>query len=272
MRLGGIFWPRKIPYGLSEQKNIGIHDTRSFAELIGIECAECGPLICAPPIWEETALKDARQRLAGLSRPILAVSATAASNIPQREYPLEKMAYVLEDLLSKKVVNSIVLLGDGASKARLEPLAKRLGAQCLGLCGQLSLSATGAVMRECDAALVVDGGLLHIALSTNLPVVALYGPTEIYLSDPRGDHGRYVAISAHDQCRCLCLNHRGIRPIPDCCQVAQCLATIPPGQVVDAVSTILRAPVSVEEMAPADAAGAVGTGSLDSGCHSISNG
>ncbi len=47
-----------------------------------------------------------------LPRPILAVSAGAAAYILQREYPLAKMAQVLETLLAESVVNSIILLGD----------------------------------------------------------------------------------------------------------------------------------------------------------------
>ena len=64
-----------------------------------------------------------------------------------------------------------------------------LGPRGLDLGGELSLSASAAVMAACDAVLTIDGGLLHAALATTLPVVALYGPTEIFSTDPRGCAG-----------------------------------------------------------------------------------
>jgi ADP-heptose:LPS heptosyltransferase len=114
-----------------------------------------------------------------------------------------------------------------------------LGFKGIDLSGELSLTATAAIIRECDVMLTIDGGLLHVALASTLPVLALYGPTEIYSEDPRGDHGRYVQISSFDSCRCLCLNHRGIMARPECHQQAVCMSSIPPGRIVQSFSDLL---------------------------------
>ncbi|MFZ2089644.1 MAG: glycosyltransferase family 9 protein, partial [Desulfobaccales bacterium] len=99
--------------------------------------------------------------------------------------------------------------------------------------------STTAVLAECDAVLTIDGVLLHAALATSLPVVALYGPTEIFSTDIRGLSRRYAALSAFDRCGCECLNHRGIRVRPECRQEAQCLASLDPGHIVAAVAALL---------------------------------
>ena len=238
MRLGRLFWPDWLPYD-PPRKDVGRYDVSAFARLLGIEPLRRMAMKFAPPIWKEKALRDALTRIAGMSRPILAVSTAARERVRQRQYPIDETASVLTGLLRDGIVDSLVLLGDKASKPILEPLAEAVGSHGLDLGGELSISATAAVMRECDAALVVDGALLHVALASELPVVVLYGPTEIFSSDPRGEKGRYKVISAFDRCRCTCLPHRGIKARDECLERAQCLAAIPPARVVEAVAAML---------------------------------
>jgi ADP-heptose:LPS heptosyltransferase len=177
--------------------------------------------------------------LGKFARPILIVNAVAQPSIRQREYPLQQMALVLEELLAREIVETVVLVGDSYSRSCHGPLSKVIGPRGLDLSGELSLTATAALVRECDAALTIDGGLLHAALASTLPVVALYGPTEIYSADPRGIAGRYANISAFDNCRCFCPSHRSIRVSPECRDQSKCLASIPPARIVEAVATLL---------------------------------
>jgi ADP-heptose:LPS heptosyltransferase len=239
MRITSVFWKKPIPYNPSPQ-DIGRYDTMAFSLALGADSLCHHAPVFAPPIWEERALIRARNRLAQWARPILAVNAVAKANIRQREYPLASLAQALEELLEKEVVRGIVMLGDSYSRSCHEPLVKALGSRVLDLSGILSLTATVAVMRECDAVLSVDGGLLHAALATDLPVIAIYGPTDIYPEDPREESRGYVAVSAFADCRCLCLSHRGIQVRPECQREPTCLASIPPERLVAAVSEELR--------------------------------
>ena len=239
MRVNRLCWERQLPYD-PPQKNVGIHDTQAFGQLLGVSSLPGYAPIFAAPIWEERALVLARQKLEKLNRPILAVNAVAQIGIRQREYPLDQMALVISGLLEEGIVNSIVLLGDAYSKRFHESLINVAGDRCFDLSGELSLAASAAMIRECDAMLTIDGGLLHVALASDIPVVVLYGPTEIYTKDPRGDHGGYVALSAFDECRCLCLNHRGIKAEEQCLHQSHCLASIPPDRIVEAVSSVLN--------------------------------
>jgi ADP-heptose:LPS heptosyltransferase len=193
----------------------------------------------APPLWEEHALTCLRKKMQLLPRPILAVNAVAQATIPQRQYPLGALALALGELLRQGTVNSCVLLGDHHSRREHGPLRAVLGPRGLDLAGEVSLAAGGALLRECDAVLTIDGGLLHLALATPLPVLALYGPTEIYSRDPRGLTGRYRVLSGYSRCRCECLSHRGIRVRAECRREPQCLAAIPPERIVAAVTELL---------------------------------
>jgi ADP-heptose:LPS heptosyltransferase len=238
MRWGGLGWRLPQPYN-PRQRDVGRQDALAFCELLGVPVPETLQPYMGSPLWEEAPLARARGKLARLSRPILAVNAVAHPSIRQRQYPLGKLSQVLEELLHRGAVSSVVLLGDGHSRSAHGPLRDVLGPRALDLSGELSLPATAAALAACDAVLTVDGGLLHVALTTSLPVAALYGPTEIFSTDPRGLTGRYVALSAFDRCRCECLNHRGIRVSDECREESQCLASLPPSQVAAAVAALL---------------------------------
>jgi asparagine synthase (glutamine-hydrolysing) len=244
MKINKIFYSGTALYDPS-QKDDGIYDALAFGKILGIDVLQNLAPFIAPPIWEEKALAPAKQKVMSLPRPILAVNGVAQASIRQREYPLKLMAQALTELLTHKIIRTIVLLGDAYAQESYEPLPSSLGPGVLDLSGELSLSATSEVMRLCDGVLSIDGGLLHVALATNLPVVALYGPTEPYTSDPREEPGRYVKLSAYDDCRCIWENHRGIRVIPGCREQAICMSSISPSRIVESVSTLMASSASL---------------------------
>jgi asparagine synthase (glutamine-hydrolysing) len=249
MKLNKFFYARTVRCDPS-QRDAGISDTVAFGKLLGMDSLNTLAPFFAPPIWEEKALAQARQKLAGLPRPVLAVNGVAQASIRQREYPLKLMAQALTELLARGIIRTVVLLGDAQARQGYGPLASLLGASLWDLSGELSLSATAEVMRLCDGVLSIDGGLLHIALATSLPVAALYGPTEVYSSDPRGERGRYLVLSANHDCRCICENHRGIKVVPECREQASCLSSLPPSRIVASVSALLANQAASGEQGP----------------------
>ena len=237
-RLLGALWRRGVPYDCPRE-DAGTYEVEAGRRLLAVEAGPPAAPEFAPPIWEDAPLRSARAELCAMPRPVLALAAAAAATIRQREYPLALMGQVVAELLEDGIVGSVAFLGDAAAGLRLGELVQGAGRRGLDLCGRLSVAGTAALMRGCDAVLAVDGGLLHLALTTDLPVLALYGPTDIFRTDPRGTPGRYSALTAFERCWCLCLPHRGIEVHPECREHARCLATIRPAQVVDAVATLV---------------------------------
>ena len=238
LRLGKFFWRRPRPYRPRSQ-DVGRQDILAFCDLLGVPAPDPIRLHMAPPLWEEHALAQACSQLERLPRPRLAVNAVANPSLPQRQYPLAMLGQALTSLIDRGSVGSVILLGDSYSRSCHGPLMATLGPRGLDLAGKLSLTASAAVMAAGDAVLTIDGGLLHAALATTLPVVALYGPTEIFSTDPRGEPGRYAALSAFRRCRCECLPHRGIKPQPACREQSQCLAMITPEEIAAAVIALV---------------------------------
>jgi len=239
LRLSGLFWRQRECYNPS-QRDVGRQDALAFCRLLGVTVPEPLASHFASPLWEDRPLALAEKKLNKLPRPILAVNAVAHPSLPQRQYPLGRLSQALAALIGTGVIRSVVLLGDAYSRSRHGPLPGVLGPRGLDLSGELSLGATFRVLEQCDAMVTIDGGLLHMALSTSLPVVALYGPTEIFAADPRRLPGRYIPLSAFDRCHCECLNHRSIRVREECREEARCLASLLPGQIEAAVTRLLE--------------------------------
>jgi ADP-heptose:LPS heptosyltransferase len=239
MRWGSWCWRQPQPYN-PRPRDVGRQDALAFCRLLGVAAPDTLQPSMAPPLWEEEPLLRARLQLGELSPPVLMVNAVAHPSLSQRQYPLTMLGQALAELLRRGAIGSVVLLGDSYSRSCHGPWRAQLGPRVLDLSGKLSLSATAAVMAAGDAVLTIDGGLLHVALTTSLPVAALYGPTEIFSTDPRGLPGHYAALSAFHRCRCECLPHRGIRARPECREGSQCLASLDPEEIVAAVAALLK--------------------------------
>jgi heptosyltransferase-2 len=68
-----------------------------------------------------------------------------------------------------------VLLGSGNGRAMAEAVRARLpDGSWLDLVARTDLHATRAAMAEANLVLAADGGLMHLALTTPTPVVALF--------------------------------------------------------------------------------------------------
>jgi ADP-heptose:LPS heptosyltransferase len=241
MRAASALWSKRVRYDPPPRgRDVGRYDSETFARMLGVSPLRNHWPILADPLWPGPSLRAAEAHMARLERPILGVNAVARSYMRQRQYPIRQMAAALHGLLEQGVVRSIVFFGDADSREEIRPLVEMAGSRCLDLSGELRLSNTAAAMDDCDALLVVDGGLLHVALTTDLPIVALYGPTEIFSTDPRGERGAYAVLSAFDRCTCRARNHRGIDARDVCRNESRCLASISPERIVGEVAAILE--------------------------------
>ena len=87
----------------------------------------------------------------------------------------------------------VVLTGSG-SEAHY---ARRLrGPGVLDLAGQTSVGAVAAVIDQCDAYLTPDTGSLHLACTTDTPVLALFGPTDPAVNGPWPGHSRSQVLQS----------------------------------------------------------------------------
>lgn len=103
--------------------------------------------------------------------------------------------------------------------------------------GQTSLTEAAQMLRACRLLIVCDSGLMHLALAADVPVVALFGPTDpAFLSDSPLLH----PVISPRECAGF-WNHAAVVPPPgECpCGLGGCLAEVSVGMVLERVKPLL---------------------------------
>ena len=103
------------------------------------------------------------------------------STAVEKEWPIDRMARAVEWLVEERGCD-IFFCGaprDMAMHSRIAELAGHAeSGRVHDLTKELDLRHTGALLARMDLALGIDTGLLHVAASHGVPVVAIFGPTD----------------------------------------------------------------------------------------------
>lgn len=129
--------------------------------------------------------EDVRARVDSLlarlpsSRPRVFVA--PRSTAVEKEWPVERMARVVRWLVEERGCE-VFFCGAPRDTAMHRDIAARAGAPAAAhvhdLSRDLDLRGTGGLLARMDLVVGIDTGLLHVAASHGVPVVALFGPTD----------------------------------------------------------------------------------------------
>ena len=209
---------------------------------IGVPPPDRGRYPVVMPLVRDTATQ-VRQRLAshGVAPDARIVVMHVSAGNPFRRWPLEAFASVAAALPAVDArVRVIVTSGPSEADAAAqvirdarERLAPEVREQVLA-CGEFSLAELRALVD--DAALYIggDSGPMHVAATTRVPMVSLYGPTLPARSEPwRAGSLPALAIEVHGLA-CRPCDQRVCEPGD-----FRCLGQISPGRVIDAATQLL---------------------------------
>ena len=167
----GWLLQRSVPYADK-------HEVECFLDVLradGIPVTDTGNENWSDPATD--ARVDAELPAGGGRR----VFVCAKSTYPPKDWPLERFAAVIAWLVNHRgcQVHFCDAPGHAAFYRQLlaavpEPLQR----PCTDWSSRLSVREAGSLLRRMDLAMGVDTGLLHIAASFHVPVVALFGPLE----------------------------------------------------------------------------------------------
>jgi heptosyltransferase-2 len=173
--------------------------------------------------------------LAGLGpEPLVAIHPGSGGYAPARRWEPAKWAAVA-DALIRQYRAQIVLVGtpaDGAGAVQ----AGMAGA-ALNLAGRTTLSQLAAVLAQCDLFLGADSGVMHLAASVDLPVLALFGPSNHLAWGPWTPENPSAVVRLDLRCSpCSYVGHSvGARAG---CWHRSCMADMQPAQVLAAVEAL----------------------------------
>jgi len=145
----------------------------SAAPELALEC---------PQAWRDAA----RPRLAGAERWV-GVAPGAAFGAAKRWIPA-RYAETAERV-AQQLDAGVVILGTAAERALGDAIAGPIAAPVVNLCGQTGLAELAGVLSRLTLLISNDSGPMHLAAALDVPLVAVFGPTDWRETGPfRGRH------------------------------------------------------------------------------------
>ena len=125
------------------------------------------------------------------------VIAPGAADSAKRWQPQGFAAVADRLALSQK----IVFVGDANDAAIVNEIQAGMKMPSVSLAGKISLRQLAFVLRKCSWAMVHDSGVMHLACYFNVPLVVLWGPTDLNKYAPWSR--KFVVVKRNEQCpRC----------------------------------------------------------------------
>ena len=155
-------------------------------------------------------------------------------NMHFKRWPAENFAACCR-LVAESIPATFLILGGGSESDIKQQIVDAAGGVAIRVDG-LSLKATAALMRRCRCALTNDSGLMHIAAAVNLPVIALFGPSDPVRTRPWGED--HVVIRKNLDCSpCWGRHNLGVGRVDCIYDENRCMQQI----TVEEVAIALRA-------------------------------
>ena len=221
--------------------------------LLPLGIAPPDPEVDAPEMPEDPVSAAAvTRRLAGAGvtdrNPVIVVHVSAGN--PFRRWPSESFVELVCRLASKDPKRRIILTSgpsDAAAAATVAQDARaRLGAhdrEAIVECGEFDLPELRALVARAALYIGGDSGPLHIAGTTGVPVVGLYGPTLPVRSQPFRNSRFFGAAAEVPGLPCRPCDQRRCEPGD-----FRCLTRISPGEVAElAERAIIGCPEDLHE-------------------------
>ena len=141
-------------------------------------------MVIPSPSWRETA----RELTGTESYFVLAPGATYGSS---KVWPHERYA-ALARLLVERTGGTAVIVGRNEEREGTAALAESIGTGARNLAGELSLERLFGVLRGARITIGNDSGPVHVSAALGVPTIAVFGPTSVEWTAPRGPRVRIV--------------------------------------------------------------------------------
>ncbi|RJR30991.1 MAG: glycosyltransferase family 9 protein [Candidatus Latescibacterota bacterium] len=176
------------------------HLSRAYLALLERLSGETIAEIPLPAVAPPDGWRAAASRLCGdRSYCVLAPGATYGS---AKMWPRLRYAELARRLAGAEGLASFVV-GGAAERAEAERLASEAGAGARSLAGTLSLGELLAVLRGAAVVAGNDSGPVHAAAALGAPTVAVFGPTSVEWTAPRGTLECLERVSVEDVYRAV---------------------------------------------------------------------
>jgi lipopolysaccharide heptosyltransferase II len=188
----GLFLTRKIPFSGYEGKHVVEHYFR-LLESSGIPVIDKNLELTVPPEDIQEA-KDWRSHEAlAFTQLLIAVfpggGASWGKSAHFKRWPVEKYVKLVDKMIEKFDAH-IILMGNSEERDLCGQISRVSPTNTHVVAGDLSLTQSAALLKQCRLAVVNDGGPLHVAVASGVTTVSIFGPVDdrVYGPYPPGRH------------------------------------------------------------------------------------
>jgi len=112
-----------------------------------------------------------------------------------KRWPEERFA-VIGEWAAKKWGAKVIIFGSFSETEIATTVANLMHtANPVNLCGHTTLGQAMALIKRCNFFLTNDSGLMHIAAAFNIPLMAIFGPTDHVVTSPVSNNARIIRHS-----------------------------------------------------------------------------
>ena len=155
----------------------------------------------------------------GLNQFLLGLSPGAVFG-PAKRWPVERFA-TIGDWAAQRWGAKVVVMGSEGERDICMAVSQSMKHISLNLCGRTTLGEAMALLERCHFFVTNDSGLMHIAAALDVPMVAIFGPTDPVATGPKSQKARIVQ---HPVDCAPCLK-------PGCPTDYRCMLSIEPDEV-----------------------------------------
>jgi heptosyltransferase-2 len=139
---------------------------------------------------------------------------------PAKRWPPERFANI-GDMAVDRWGAKVMIFGSREEKEICAKVSIGMRHPSIDLCGRTELEELMALIKRCDLFISNDSGLMHMASSLKVPLVAIFGSTDPVATGPRGPKARVI----RHQVDCApCMK-------PECPKDFRCMLNIKPEDV-----------------------------------------
>jgi heptosyltransferase I len=160
-----------------------------------------------------------------IKQPVVAVNPFASKDSAFKRWPLERYADLARKIKENNMGSVVIIWGPGEREEATRLTA--MAGEGVELACQTDIVQLYALLAECSAYIGGDTGTTHLASAAQIPVISLFGPTDVIVNRP---YSRKSVIIRKDVPCSPCKNKN--------CKTRECLMGISVDEVFEAVRKI----------------------------------
>lgn len=168
---------------------------------------------------------DEYRKSHAIRSPIVAINPFASKDSAFKRWPLERYADLIGCIRRDKIGDVVIIWGPG-EREEAHRLAAMAG-QDVHLACQTDIAQLYALLSVCSLYIGGDTGTTHLASLAQIPVISLFGPTDVVVNRPYSSK----SVIIRKNVACSPCKNKG-------CKTRECLMSITVDEVFEAISKL----------------------------------